>query len=301
MSAESQAYSFLESVSGYARAASRSSADRPLRLATVDLAYDPFLGYPDAPPAARVTFDGETTLSGKAYGYVGGFIPWPGTRVFLVPIGNTYVIGGMIGAQTPQGFWSNAAGTESGVELGGGTFYDTNEGLVVAGDVSVAGDLEVTGVGAFLHRQRGVDSSAVTNTTLVTDPLLYLDLGVGNWVVDFWGVYTGTAGDFAVAWTFSGAWTGSRISQGMSPFTINTNTVNDTPSRDSAAQRTSVHGLGTTVPYGANDASFAAGLHETASLSVTTAGRWSIQYAQRTTNAAGSIMRAPSFMTARKV
>lgn len=301
MSTDGDALSFLESVAGYSRAASRSSADRPIRLGTVDPAYDPWDGYPDAPPAARVTFDGETTLSGKAYGYVGGFIPWPGIRVFLVPIGNTYVIGGMINAQVPQGFWSNAAGTESGAEFGGGTYYDTNEGLVVSGDVSVAGDLDVTGVGAFQHRQRGIDSSGITNTTLVTDPLLYMDLSVGNWLLDFWGVYTATAGDLTIAWAFTGAWTGSRISHGISPFVINTNTVNDTPSRDSAAHRLSVHGLSTAVPYGANDSAFSAGLHETASITVTTAGRWNIQYAQRTTNAAATIMRAPSFVTARKV
>lgn len=298
----STALSFLDAVAGYVDGGSRSSADRPIRLATVDPAYDPWDTYPAAPPPARVTFDGEDTLSGKAYPYASGFIPWAGTRVVLVPIGNSYLITGALSPQTPQGFWQNAAGTESGVELGGGSYYDTDEGLVIAGDVSLSGDLDVDGIGAFLHKRRGADGPSVINsTTLVTDPVLFLDLSVGNWVLDFFGAYTSVGGDIATNWAFTGTWSGLKHCQGISPFTINTATVNDTPSRDSAAQRSSVHQLGTTIPYGANDSANYAGLHEAASVNVTVAGRWSIQYAQRVANGAQALMRNPSYMTARKV
>jgi hypothetical protein len=148
----STALSFLDAVAGYVDSGSRSSADRPIRLATVDPAYTPWVAYPAAPPPARVTFDGESTLSGKAYPYASGFIPWAGSRVVLVPIGNSYLITGALSPQTPQGFWQNAAGTESGVEFGGGSFYDTDEGLVIAGDAAVSGDTDLAG--QLLHSSR---------------------------------------------------------------------------------------------------------------------------------------------------
>lgn len=44
---------------------------------------------------ARVQFDGELTVSQKAYQFV-GVAPLAGKRAFLVPVGPTYVILGMI-------------------------------------------------------------------------------------------------------------------------------------------------------------------------------------------------------------
>lgn len=172
--------SFLEALAGYQRADSRSSADRPVRLGTIDPAYVAFASYPSAPPPARVTFDGETTLSTKAYGYALGFIPWPGLRVFLVPIGNTYIIGGALNPQTPQGFWQDATGTSSGTEFGGGARYDTDEGLVIPHDAAISGDLSVQGVG----RRFTVYKTAFTDrTTAVTsaDPHLTATLSLGIW------------------------------------------------------------------------------------------------------------------------
>jgi hypothetical protein len=168
VTADSEALSFLEAVTGFHRSSSRSSADRPVRLAVIDPAYNPWSGYPDAPPPARVTFEGESVLSTKAYGYAGGFIPWAGMRVFLVPIGNTYIIGGAINTQTPQGFWANAAGTESGVEFGGGSFFDTDEGLVIAGDASISGDLTVAGGKALGRGVVMVNVSTANSGTYTT-------------------------------------------------------------------------------------------------------------------------------------
>lgn len=173
---------FLEAIAGFNRADSRSSADRAIRLGTIDPAYEAFASYPSAPPPARVTFDGETTLSTKAYGYALGFIPWPGLRVFLVPIGNTYVIGGALNSQTPQGFWQNAAGTTSGTEFGGGARYDTDEGLVIPHDAAISGDLSVEGIG----RRFTVYKTAFTDrTTAVTsaDPHLTATLSTGIWTM----------------------------------------------------------------------------------------------------------------------
>ncbi len=144
---------FLDALTGHVEGGRTSSADRPIRLATVDPAYDPFVMYPSQTPAARVTFEGETTLTARAYPLAGDFIPRPGQRVYLLPQGNSYVIGGSVNTQTPQGFWQDPDGTDSGVELGGGNYFDTTDGLYLETDATVAGDLQ----GArFLHAARNL-------------------------------------------------------------------------------------------------------------------------------------------------
>lgn len=84
-----------------------TSADKPVRLATVDPAYAS--GWP------RVTFDGESTLSGKAYPHIDSYVPARGDRVVLVPVGTTYLIVGAVSA--------GGGGLPSGsiVEFGGGS------------------------------------------------------------------------------------------------------------------------------------------------------------------------------------
>lgn len=75
-----------------------SSADRPVRLATVDSAYTS--GWP------KVTFDGESALSQKAYPHLDSYVPARGDRVVLVPVGTTYLIIGAVsstGAGLPAG------------------------------------------------------------------------------------------------------------------------------------------------------------------------------------------------------
>jgi hypothetical protein len=62
------------------------SADKPARIATIDPAY--------VSGSARVIFDGEDALSGKAYSYVSTYSPTAGDRVVMIPVGTTYVIVG---------------------------------------------------------------------------------------------------------------------------------------------------------------------------------------------------------------
>jgi len=86
---------FLDAVAGYAREENRQgSADKAIRLATIDPAYVPS-SYPATLP--KVTFDGESTLSGKRYTVITpGYLPHPSDRVVLLPVGNTYVIIGSV-------------------------------------------------------------------------------------------------------------------------------------------------------------------------------------------------------------
>lgn len=282
---------FLQSVAGYTRSASQSSADRPLRLGTVDPAYDPWLTYPDAPPPARVTFDGESVLSGKAYGYVGGFVPWPGIRVFLVPIGNTYVIGGMINSQTPQGFWSNADGTHSGMELGGGSYYDTSDGLVINGDLSVSG------VGATKWKRKTSDTSRQNTTAVSNDPhLTSLALEVGVWELSVTLLMTGSTGDIRTRWSFSGGTVETQKS------TWGPSDTTELQSRTNTTMRTAVYPPETEIGYGLNDNSQPASGLEWGLVTVTATTSWSLQWAQQAAdNTNPTQLRAGSYARATRL
>lgn len=80
----------LQAFAGFAQA---QDTNRAMRLATVDPTYDR-ASYPDTLP--QVTFDGETTLSGKGYPVYGPYRPYPGDRVLLAPVGTTYAILGSL-------------------------------------------------------------------------------------------------------------------------------------------------------------------------------------------------------------
>jgi hypothetical protein len=178
-----KALSFLEAVSGFTVAGQpNGSADRPIRFAKVDPAYNPFSTWPAAPPPARVTFEGETTLSTKAYALADGVVPMPGRRVWLVPAGNSYFIGGTIGGQDSQGFWSD--GTDAGVEFGGGSYYSTEDGLVIAGPVSFTEPPVVDGVsqgkGLIATTSSGSNSGNYTTSLTTVATLSNVNIEAGR-------------------------------------------------------------------------------------------------------------------------
>lgn len=89
-----QARSFLDSVAGYTNgtAGPVSSADKPILIGVIDPNYT--AGLP------KVTFDGETALSSRGYAWASGYSPNPGDRVYLMPVGQSYLIGGSIQSNT---------------------------------------------------------------------------------------------------------------------------------------------------------------------------------------------------------
>lgn len=294
---------FLDAITGHVRGSSQSSADRPIRFAVVDPTYNAFSTYPSAPPPARVTFEGETTLS-KAYAVANGFIPWPGTRVYLVPVGRGYLIAGQVNALTPQGFWSNVTGTEAGVEFGGGSFFDTTEGLVIAGDVSVAGDLSVEGVGSEVSAWKP-SSTTRTVTTVSADPHLTLNLSAGTWIVDMDLIILGANGDVKTSWLTTGTLDSVyalKTCWGPSPFSVDTAVADETQGRDAAPLRLGAHLYATEVEYGLNSTTNFASARERGMIRFLTAGTLSLGHAQAAADVPSpSGLSGGSFMTARKV
>ena len=79
---------FFDAVTEYDKSAGNDASKGHSRFATVDSAYA-------GTGPARVMFDGEVTLTTKAYHFL-NLAPQAGARVFMLPHANTYVIAGML-------------------------------------------------------------------------------------------------------------------------------------------------------------------------------------------------------------
>lgn len=80
---------FFDSVGTYLDSSNDvETAGPPVRLATVNPAYG-------GSGAARVTFDGEATMTTKSYRLVGA-APAAGSRVLMVKVGSSYLILGAL-------------------------------------------------------------------------------------------------------------------------------------------------------------------------------------------------------------
>lgn len=103
------AQDFLDTIAGYSRARTDGSADKPIKLAVVDPAYT--TGLP------KVTFEGESTMSAKGYAFAQSYTPTAGDRVFLLPVGTTYLIAGAVDAGA--GNFLSRSGIPHSVNLNG--------------------------------------------------------------------------------------------------------------------------------------------------------------------------------------
>jgi hypothetical protein len=92
-----------------------------VKLGVIDPAYSSS-SYPGTLP--KVTFDGESTLSGKRYTVIGSYLPTPGDRVALLPVGNTYVIIGAIDTDAALRV-GGALAVEGELTVGSGADFDT--------------------------------------------------------------------------------------------------------------------------------------------------------------------------------
>lgn len=108
--------------------------DKPIKLGTIDPTYRGF-------GPARVTFDGEISMSAKYYVNTAGPVA-PSSRVWLAPVGKTYVIAGIIPSATAPGFMAQVP-----VPLGTGwaLYSDLNQDAGEYGDSMTAVDTSKVG------------------------------------------------------------------------------------------------------------------------------------------------------------
>jgi hypothetical protein len=92
------ALDLLQAVSGFARS-SDPAQSKINKLATIDPAYADDQ-YPTALP--KVTFEGETSMSARTYPVVSPYWPRRGDRVWMVPVGKGWVIGGAVNEASPR-------------------------------------------------------------------------------------------------------------------------------------------------------------------------------------------------------
>jgi hypothetical protein len=297
-----QPIAFLDAVAGYTRGTTDSSADKPIRLAVIDPAYQAFGGfYPGSVNPAQVTFEGETTLSGKSYPVASGFMPQAGNRVYMVPIGNTYLITGNVTNAAAQGFYAKAGSI--GVELGGGSYFDVDGGLSLDTDAYIGGDLVVDGIGARIFKWKAGATSRV-NATVAADPDLTVPLSIGRWKVEFDLIIGGDTGDIQTTWTVGGTQSGTTLKTcwGPSQYTVDTATADETQGRDATPMRVGVHGYGTAVQYGMNSASFYTSAKEWAFINMTAPGSVTLNWAQETTAASNpTALQANSSVLAERI
>jgi hypothetical protein len=288
--------SFLDGVSGYVRKSTNGAADKGIRLATIDPAYDAFdPPYPDGIPLPKVTFEGEATLSGKTYAVASGYVPSPGARVWMVPIGNTWLIAGAAQHYSAQGFYSNPAASTVGVEFGDGSYYDTTSGLTLLGDADIAGDLSVGGIGKVTYKRKTSATSRASTATNAADPEMWnVPIGVGTWLLEAYLLFTGTTGDFQGQWVFTGTYNGIKGVQGPSSAT-------ELQDHANTLMRTSGHQFGTAIAYGVNNAGTYTLAVERGIANVTVAGAWGYSWSQQTSDVAATVLREGSFLRAERV
>lgn len=157
----------LQALQGAGQQLPGGSSDTAFRLAVISVGYDAFASNPLPYPTVR--FEGETEVGERTYAVLNGYVPMPGDRVLMVPVGTTYVIVGKINSFDTQGFWTDA--NSSGVELGGGAYFDSDEGLVLPpGQDIVRNGRLIVDNHKFLHSQ----ALTITATTSINT---YSDIG----------------------------------------------------------------------------------------------------------------------------
>lgn len=109
------AYSFLQSVAAFARAQNPVPVNK---LARIDYDFD-LANFPGILP--RVIFDGEKTVSTHRYRVLSPYIPEPGDRVLMTPVGNTYVIAGSVDSK--ENLWTGRGDFDT---IGGATETTTS-------------------------------------------------------------------------------------------------------------------------------------------------------------------------------
>jgi hypothetical protein len=114
----------LDAVAGYTKSNNtKSSADKPVRIGTIEPYY--VSGLP------HVQFDGDSVPSQKGFAWAASYYPTAGDRVYLIPVGQSYIIGGKV--ETADNRFAEhrrAEYTTSNFFVQGGASWDTGPASV---------------------------------------------------------------------------------------------------------------------------------------------------------------------------
>jgi hypothetical protein len=189
------AKALLGAIAGFAatpKSPQPAPQDKPIKLGTIDPSYEGF-------GPARVTFDGETSMSTKYYVCV-NCAPAPSARVILAPVGKTYVVIGTVGSTGTQN-WEPVVPTSISSTGGAGATFDT-----VTGAITVPASctlLKVNGVFVdgyeYMIRTREADSFTTFTDSMKLN-LLSAGVALVSAAYEFAGRYSqfdGTSGIYS--------------------------------------------------------------------------------------------------------
>lgn len=152
---------------------------------------------------------------------------------------------------------------------------------------------------------KSADESVTSSTTLQADDALIRTLAVGTWLIDLSLITSGAAaGDLKVAWAFSGT-TSAAYRAGRGPTTTTTSAINGAAATTVGVNRSAVAGdtaptITAATSYGVDGTNWSF-ITERGVLVVTVAGTLTVQWAQDTSSATATIVRAGSHLWCRKV
>jgi hypothetical protein len=171
---------------------------------------------------------------------------------------------------------------------------DINLGGDVVTDLNVVGDISGTGKGYTQVIRKTTDATRTSTTTTTTDPDMIVALAANtNYLIEFYMMISGTAGDFKLAWNAPAGSTVYRWSLGPD--------VGAT-SNSNVTMRTSIHVPASEPAFGVfSDTSWSGAKETIIVLNGATAGNLQLKWAQNTSNAAVTTLRANSFMLVRKI
>lgn len=156
----------------------------------------------------------------------------------------------------------------------------TNDDLIVDGNLSVGG------AGQRAIVVRSVDEAITSDATVNADGNLTYPLAANaRYHIEVFGNIQGTAGDFKTSWTVPAGATGTRYCMGPEVASTDRTNSNGTFRAESFA---------TEVPYGLNGAAGHA-IREAGVVTTTSAGTWTWNRSQNTSNAAATTVMAGTY------
>lgn len=171
---------------------------------------------------------------------------------------------------------------------------DMEIGGSITSDLVVDANFSATGTGFTKIIRKVLDEGRTSTVTATIDPELYVDLPANSvWLIEAFLFMTGTTGDIKTSWNIPAGASGLKWALG--PDVTATGATNVT-------MRVSGGGAATETSYGLYSEPFSVGAKETMMTTIgSTAGRVQLKFAQNTSTAITTYVRANSFMKVTKV
>jgi hypothetical protein len=218
---------------------------------------------------------------------IGGGSVAPEVRIYRPASNQLSIVGGVAMSST-----LSVAGDTALEDL------DVSGNLSIGGSVTtnlnVTGDFSATGTGYTQVIRKTADATRTSTTTTTTDPEMLVALAANtNYVIELYLMFSGVAGDFKLAWN---------IPAGCSIFRWSLGPDVGAASNSNITMRSSIHIASSEPGFGTfSDTSWMGAKETIIVFNGATAGDMQLKWAQNTSSANVSTLRAGTFMMVRKI